>query len=166
MSHPLLNQLRFTRSEFLRGLAEVEDPEAQQRFQRMNCISWMVGHLAWQEQRYWLTGAQDIILIPELNELLAYGRPACTPAAEEMWQAWRRVIQAADPWLDGLTMEKLQTPLAEGYSSVGTFMQRVIYHYWYHLGEGMAVRQMLGHKDLPEYVGDIDSLAPYQPERG
>jgi hypothetical protein len=42
----------------------------------------------------------------------------------------------------------------------------VIYHYWYHTGENMAIRQKLGHKQLPEYVGNIDDQAPYQAERG
>ena len=32
---------------------------------------------------------------------------------------------------------------------------RNIYHYWYHLGEAGAVRQMLGHRDLPQFVGDM-----------
>jgi hypothetical protein len=36
--------------------------------------------------------------------------------------------------------------------------------YWYHLGEALAICQMLGHTDLPDFVGDIDSLAPYIPE--
>ena len=30
---------------------------------------------------------------------------------------------------------------------------RVTYHYWYHTGEAAAVRQLLGHVDLPEFVG-------------
>jgi hypothetical protein len=162
--HPLVDQLRFTRSEFVRGLGDVGDPLAQRRFGKMNCISWMVGHLAWQEQRYWLYRAQGQVLIPELNELLAYGKPASTPPVEEMWAAWRQVTRSADPWLDQLTSESLQAPLALGFSSVGTFIHRVIYHYWYHLGEGLAVRQLLEQSDLPEFVGDIDSQAPYQPE--
>ncbi len=164
MPHPLVDQLRFTRSEFVRGLGDVIDPQAQQRFGPMNCISWMIGHMAWQEQRYWLYRAQGQVLVPQLDELLAYGKPASTPPVEEMWAAWRQVTQAADPWLDSLTSETLQVPLALGFSSVGTFLHRVIYHYWYHLGEGLAVRQMLGHSDLPEFVGDIDAQAPYQPE--
>jgi uncharacterized damage-inducible protein DinB len=172
MAHPLVDQLRFARSEFLRGLGEVADPEAQQRFGSMNCLSWIVGHLAWQEQRYWLYRGQGQVLIPLLNDLLAYGKPACTPAVDEMWAAWRQVTQAADPWLDALTAETLQQPLVEGFSSVGTFLQRNIYHYWYHLGEGMAVRQLLGnqglpgHTGLPDFVGDIDSQAPYRPDSG
>jgi hypothetical protein len=103
MSHPLVEQLRFARSEFKRGLSSVTGPSAQQRFGRMNCISWMVGHLAWQEQRYWLQRAQGQILLPELNELLAYGKPGSTPPVEEMWAAWQQVTQAADPWLEQLT---------------------------------------------------------------
>ena len=166
MPHPLVEQLRFTRNEFVRGLSGVNDPEAQQRFGNMNCISWMIGHLAWQEQRYWLFRAQNQILFPELNERLAYGKPASTPPVEEMWDIWRQVTQASDPWLDALTTEKLLDPLVEGFSNIGTFLHRVTYHYWYHLGEGVAVRQMLGHTGLPDFVGDIDSHAPYQPESG
>lgn len=150
--------------EFRRGLADVPDPQAQQRFGSMNCISWMIGHLAWQEQRYWLTRAQGQVLFPQLNEMLAYGMPASTPPVEEMWSIWRQVTQAADPWLETLTGESIQAPLKEGFSSTGTFLQRVLYHYWYHLGEGMAVRQMLGHTGLPDFVGNIDGLAPYRPE--
>ena len=164
MAHPLVVQLRFTRSEFVRGLADVSDSDARQRLQPMNCVSWIIGHLAWQEQRYWLSRAQGKILFPQLNELLAYGRPGSTPQVEDMWSAWRTVTEAADPWLDALTTEKIQVPLAEGLSSVGTFLQRMIYHYWYHLGEAMAVRQLLGHTNLPDFVGDIDALAPYRPE--
>jgi hypothetical protein len=36
------------------------------------------------------------------------------------------------------------------------------YHYWYHLGEAHAIRQMLGHQDLPQFVGDM-SAAVYRP---
>jgi hypothetical protein len=163
MPHPLVDQLRFARSEFVRGLADVDDADARRRLLPMNCISWMIGHLAWQEQRYWLYRAQNTLLFPELNERLAYSKPASTPPVDETWTTWRAVTAAADPWLDLLTAESLQTPLVEGFSNIGTFLHRTTYHYWYHLGEAMAVRQMLGHTGLAEYVGDIDALAPYQP---
>ncbi len=162
--HPLVTQLRFARSEFLRGLEGLTDADARKRLLPMNSISWMIGHLAWQEQRYWLWRAQDKILIPELNDLLASGQPASTPPLDEMWQAWRTITDAADPWLDALTTEKLRMPIQAGLSNIGTFLRRTTYHYWYHLGEGMAVRQLLSHPNLPDFVGDIDSLAPYQPE--
>jgi hypothetical protein len=164
MPQPLVDQLLFARSEFVRGLADVNDADARQRLLPMNCISWMIGHLTWQEQRYWLFRAQNTILFPDLNERLAYGKPASTPPIDEIWSTWRAVTAAADPWLDLLTTDRLQTPLAEGFSNIGTFLHRTIYHYWYHLGEAMAVRQMLRHTGLAEYVGDIDEAAPYRPE--
>jgi hypothetical protein len=46
----------------------------------------------------------------------------------------------------------------------GSLLLRITYHYWYHLGENMAIRQLLGHTDLPEFVGNIDDEAPYRPE--
>ena len=162
MPYPLVDQLRFTRSEFLRGLEGVSPEAALRRLGPMNCISWMIGHLAWQEQRYWLMFAQGTVLLPTLNELLAYGKPASTPPLDEMWEAWRQVTAAVDPWLDALTPERIHAPLVEGRSSVGTYLLRTTYHYWYHLGEAMAVRQMLGDTGLPDFVGNIDAVAPYR----
>ena len=170
MTHPLVLQLRFTRSEFKRALEGVTDEEACRRFSPMNCISWNVGHLAWQEQRYWLWRGQDRMLLPQINELFAYGAPASLPSLSSMWEAWHTITSAADPWLDTLTVEKLQvrhsfTSGGEQYFfTFGNLMQRVIYHYWYHTGENMAIRQQLGHTDLPEFVGNIDEEAPYTPE--
>ena len=168
MPHPLVDQLRFARSEWKRALEGLDDAGARRRFMPMNCISWNIGHLAWQEQRYWLWFAQDQIPLPQINELFANGAPACTPALDEMWAAWHTITEAADPWLDTLTTEKLQEGvLWEGKPSdviYGSLLSRVIYHYWYHTGENMAIRQLLGHKDLPEFVGDIDEEAPYRPE--
>jgi hypothetical protein len=56
MPHPLVTQLRFTRSEWIRGLKAVTAEEAARRFGPINPIAWMIGHLAWQEQLYWLEG--------------------------------------------------------------------------------------------------------------
>jgi hypothetical protein len=164
MPHPLVNQLRFARSEFVRGLDGIGNDDAVKRLLPMNSISWMIGHLAWQEQTYWLRVAQQTILYPKINTQLANGAPPCTPSLDEVWPAWRAITAAADPWLDTLTNESIDLPLLPGRGSVGTYLLRNIYHYWYHLGEAMAVRQMLGHSNLPQFVGDIDTLAPYQPE--
>lgn len=163
MSHPLVSQLRFARSELRRGLSSVPEADGQKRMLPMNSISWMIGHLGWQEQRYWLERAQGKILLPHLNEDFAYGNPATTPALKETWVAWETITLAADIWLDQLDSDSIIAPLAEGYSSVGTFLYRTIYHYWYHLGEAMAVRQLLGHSGLPEFVGSIDAEAPFRP---
>src|SRR6266571_2628694 len=79
MPHPLVDQLRFARSEFQRALEGLTDDDARRRFVLMNCISWNIGHLAWQEQRYWLWRGQDQILLPHINDQFAYGAPASTP---------------------------------------------------------------------------------------
>jgi len=134
----------------------------------MNCISWTVGHLAWHEQRTWLTRAQNKILFPNLNELFAYGAAMNTPSFKEMLETWRTVTQAANSFLDTLTTETLQNDLLLNGEAVGqtlgSALRRVTYHYWYHIGEIQAIRQMLRHKDLPEYVGNIETEAPYRPE--
>lgn len=167
MPHPLVDQLHFARKEFVRGLAGITDEDARRRFLPMNCISWNVGHLAWQEQRYWLTHMQNITLISKLNELVGHGQPACTPPLDEMWAAWHAVTQAADEFLNTLTSETILQPyIYEGKAtehSVGSRMQRVLYHYWYHNGENAAIRQMLGHTNLPQFVGDIEEEAPFRP---
>jgi hypothetical protein len=169
MPHPLVLQLRFARSEFQRALVGLTDEEARRRFLPMNCISWNIGHLAWQEQRYWLWRGQGQMLLPQVNEQFASGGPASTPALDEAWAAWHTITQAADLWLDTLTTEKLQEhPLIDGPQGdliFGNLLQRTIYHYWYHAGENMAIRQMLGHTELPEFVGNIDDEAPYRPEQ-
>ena len=168
MPHPLVAQLRFARSEFVRGLKDVTDEEARKRFMPMNCISWIIGHLAYQENTYWMFRAQGQNAAPELRPLVGWGQPASTPPLADMWAAWETVTKAADPYLDTLTTETLQSfytingkPHVE---SVGSMLRRTTYHYFYHLGEGMAVRQMLGHTNLPEFVGDIHDEAPYIPE--
>jgi hypothetical protein len=168
MPHPLVVQLRFTRREFKRGLEGLTDEEARRRLMPMNCISWIIGHLAWQEQRYWLLRAQGKVLLPEVDKLFAHGGPPCTPPLDDAWSAWHAITQAADPWLDTLTTAKLQEHVViDGQSSpylFGSMLQRMIYHYWYHNGENLSIRQMLGHPGLPEFVGDIDGEAPYCPE--
>jgi hypothetical protein len=168
MTHPLVDQFRFTRSEWLRGLEGVSESDAARHFGPMNCISWTVGHLAWHEHRYWLELAQGQILFPQLNVTYAYGAPMSTPALGEMLETWHTVTRAADPFLDTLTSETLLKELLRNGKpvgqSLGSALRRVTYHYWYHIGEIQAIRQMLGQTNLPEYVGDIEEEAPYRPE--
>jgi len=161
--HPLVIQLRFTRSEFERALEGISDEDARKRFLPMNCISWIIGHAACGEQNIWVTSMQKYTPLPQINVLYDYGQPASTPPLAEVLEAWRVVTQAADTFLDTMTTQTLQTVNDEYGWSTGSLLQRFIYHYWYHTGEIMAIRQMLGHTDLPEFVGDLANLAPYQP---
>src|SRR5262245_52513600 len=131
MTHPLITQLRFTPQEFQRALEGVTAEEARRRLLPINSISWNVGHLAWQEQRYFLIFAQGKVLLPRLVEELANGAPASTPPLEEMWEAWRTVTRAADEWLDAVTIETLLGPVtfpSGELTNYGSLVQRVIYH--------------------------------------
>ena len=96
MPHPLVTQLRFTRSEWVRGLKAVTAGEAARRFGPINPIAWMIGHLAWQEQLYWLERAQGTTIVPEVKAF-GYGKPLSVPPLDEAWAWWRAVTKAADP---------------------------------------------------------------------
>ena len=167
--HPLVQQLVFTRSEFKRALKGLSEEDASRRLLPMNCISWNVGHLAWQEQRYFLYFGQGLMPYPAVQAEFAYGAPASTPTLKAALGHWRRITKAANPWLETLTSQKLlvQAFRPDGTAigtTFGSLLQRMIYHYWYHTGENLAIRQMLGHTHLPEFVGNIDDQAPYTPE--
>lgn len=183
MTHPLVTQLRFARSEFARCLEGVSDKDARYRIMPMNCISWMVGHLAAQEQYYYIYFPEGKVPHPQLNKLVGFGHPATTPPLDKMWKAWHDITTAADPFLDSLTAEQLEICpeqetkgfeeslfgmasekvlariLAEGSiksnESHGTKILRITYHYFFHTGEAHAVRQQLGHPNLPYFVGDM-----------
>ena len=164
--HPLVDQLWFTRREFLRGIKGVGADDAAVRLGPMNCIAWNVGHLAWQEQRYFVTIAQGRTPRPDIADRFAVGRPASQPQLDDVVAAWREITTAADAWLASATTEDLLTgPVLHGRppaTTLGNRLQRTIYHYWYHQGENQAIRQQLGHGRLPQFVGNIDDEAPYR----
>lgn len=166
MAHPLVDQLRFARSELVRCLEGISDEDARKRLGPMNCVSWIIGHLASQENAYWVLIAQGQRLHPDLYKAVGSGKPASTPPLEEMWAAWREITAAADRFLETLTPEMMTQHLEwrgePRPENIGTMLLRNIYHYWFHIGEAHAIRQQLGHKDLPEFVGDMSS-AVYRP---
>jgi hypothetical protein len=162
MAHPLVTQLRFARSEFVRCLEGVSAEDAVRRLEPMNCLSWIVGHLANQEHFFWVISAQREIIAPGLNELVGTGKPASPPPWEEMWAKWHEIAEAADGYLETLTPEMLDRRLdcfGEVFPEpIGSTLLRNIYHYWFHLGEAHAIRQQLEHMDLPQFVGDLSAV--------
>jgi hypothetical protein len=168
MAHPLVDQLRFTRREWLRALDGIPEADGAQRLMPMNSIGWIVSHLAWHEQLSFLTRLQGITPIPAANEHGVSGDPASTPALSLALETWRAVTTATDPMLDALDTAALEAWLPRTRvpqtRTVGSTVQRVTYHYWFHVGEIIAIRQLLGHADVPEFVGDIDGEAPYRAE--
>jgi len=163
MTHPLVEQLRFARAEWRRGLRGVPEADGLRRFEPMNSIGWIVGHMAWHEQRYWLTRLVGETPEPILNEVAASGGPTTTPSLRAMLKAWASVTAAADPHLDALDETAMLARLpGSPPRQMGTAVLRVTYHYWFHTGEILAIRQLLDHPHRPEYVGDIDRRAPYR----
>ena len=163
--HLLVKQLRFVRSELLRCLEDVTPEEAQRRLGQMNCISWIVGHLGNQERNYWVVTQGKTA-----GAALAAcggGMPASTPPLDEVLASWREVTTAADEYLDTLTPEIMTGRLLRdgqpARENIGTMLLRNIMHYWFHIGEAHAIRQIMGHRDLPQFVGKMDE-ATYSPE--
>jgi DinB superfamily len=167
MPHPRADQLRFARAEFQRGLVGLSDADARRRLLPMNSISWMIGHMAWHERLVWLVRGQGLEVEPILDSV-ATGQPATTPPLDEMLAAWGRVTALADPFIDAQATSTLEVPLPHDSRpdppSAGSQIQRVTYHYWSHIGEASAVRQILGHTDIAQYVGDLETDAAYRRE--
>jgi hypothetical protein len=167
MAHPRVEQLRFARSEFTRGLADLSPEVARHELGQMNSISWMVAHLAWHEQISWLTRAQGITLFPELADIAASGGTKSNPDFESVWTMWHKVCARSDPWLDELTPAGLRAFSGKPFGvvqDVGTALLRMTYHYFLHSGEASAVRQVVEGGALPEFVGLIQVEAPWRPE--
>jgi hypothetical protein len=181
MVHPLVTQLRFARSEFKRCLEGVSDQDSRKRLLPMNCISWMVGHMATQEQEYFIFFPTGTVPHPHLNVSHGFGQPAVTPPLADMWQVWNHITEAADAFLDTVSEDQLEIQLEQSTTAVkgalfafgqvtekmlsremvrsaeniGTRILRTTYHYFFHTGEAHAVRQQLGHPDLPFLVGGM-----------
>ncbi|MGH2406950.1 MAG: DinB family protein [Candidatus Limnocylindrales bacterium] len=167
MAHPRVEQLHFARSEWRRCLRGLRADDAVKRLEPMNSISWMIGHLAWHERLIWLERARGLRVEPVLDRV-ATGLPASTPPLATMLAAWKHMVELADPFMDALTTADLERALAHDLRpsapTAGTQLQRITYHYWSHIGEASAVRQMLGHQRLAQFVGDIDRQAPFRRE--
>lgn len=161
MAHVLVEQLRFTRAHWLRGLKEVTAEEAVKRHGRINPISWMIGHLASHEQYLWFMEGQGQEGPAPQVYACAYGRPASAPPLDEMWAAWHQITEASDPWLDALTSAQMEEYLPGDERQVenaGSAILHLVYHYWYHLGEAMSARQLLAgdsQRALPEFPGPL-----------
>ena len=113
--------------------------------------------------------AQDGLTVrPELNVEFAMERRRARPRWPTSGQPGRATA-ATDEWLDAVTTGRSWPSRSRcGWgitTNYGSLMLRAIDHHWYHIGESMAVRQLLGHTGLPDFVGDIDTEAPLQTRR-
>lgn len=162
--HPLVEMQHLTREEFLRGLSgqrsdgstrPLSDEDARRRIEPMNSIGWIIAHMAQQEHAYFVAWPQGQEVEPEYRPF-AFGGPPSQPSLEEVMALWRRTCDAADALLHTVDETSLRRPIVppggtvEG-ESLGTRLVRNIFHYWSHIGEISAIRQVLGHHP-PQFV--------------
>ena len=150
--HNLVTIQHLARKEFLRGLQGLSDEDARKRVEPMNCISWIVGHVAHQQHAFFVSWPQGKPSEPRYRPF-GYGSPASQPPLDEVMALWHASCDAADVWLDAATAESLRVtfPSSPEGENGGALVVRNIFHTWCHLGEISSIRQMLGHR-APEFV--------------
>lgn len=151
--HPLVQMLYLTRKEFDRNLQGLTDEDARKHIEPMNCISWIIGHVAYQHRAFFIDWFQDRDTDPRYLPY-RWGSPPSQPPLDEVMMLWQEACKDSESWLQAATNESLQgiceKPFANG-ESWGTLLVRCIFHTWCHLGEISSIRQILGHKP-PQFV--------------
>ena len=155
--HTLVQMYYLTRKEFERNLQGLTDEDARKRIEPMNCISWIIAHVAHQQHTFFVDWPQGKESDPQYRP---YGTdvPASQPSLAEAMTLWRDACDEADVWLRAATKDSLQlrTPLPSlEVENGGTLIVRSMFHTWCHLGEISSIRQMLGHRP-PEFVDMYD----------
>ncbi|MEM7799317.1 MAG: DinB family protein [Chloroflexota bacterium] len=159
MAHLLIEQLRFTKQEWLRGHVGLSAEDAQKRLGHSNSISWMVAHLADFDQAIWIVQRGQRPPVSEAVTACAYGQPASVPSFDEMMAAWHAIQDEIVEIQEAVTADDLNRPhgtnRVPAHENLATLIWRQTWHYWYHLGEMQAIRQALGHENLAQFVGSI-----------
>jgi hypothetical protein len=153
----LAEMAAFALAEFERGLEGLTDEEARTRLTKadgsqMNAISWTVGHIA----GHWLGRPAH---------LDRYSFRSTDPTPPALKEALRHLQQARAgiAWIGGASDELLASkPANLGGESFGTAIMRATLHTWFHTGEINAIRQMLGHAEVP-FVGQMIGNLEWQP---
>ena len=115
--HLLVQMLYLSRKEFERNLEGLTDEDARKIIEPMNCISWIVAHVACQHQIFFVDWPQGKNIDPRYLPY-NYGAPPSEPPLDEAMTLWRDACRASEPWLQAATNESLQeicpNALAEG----------------------------------------------------
>jgi hypothetical protein len=151
--HTLVDMLYLSRREFERNLVDLQDEDARKRIEPMNCISWIIAHVACQHRAYFVDWPEGRNINPRYAPY-GYGSPPSQPPLDQAMKLWRDAVDESKAWLGAATDESLkeicQNSLANG-ENWGALLVRCIFHTWCHLGEISSIRQVLGHKP-PQFV--------------
>jgi uncharacterized damage-inducible protein DinB len=155
MAHHLVRYLQHVRREFLRALEGIDTSDLERSVEGLNSVRWMIGHLAAQEQAYWLEPRGE----PLVSEaLFGYRRavPERMESPERLLEVWWEVGARADEWLLTLSHDDLRGHLSGegivGIENIGSLLTRVIGHYYLHIGQITVIRKLLGY-EVPSFVG-------------
>lgn len=151
--HTLVQMYYLTQKEFERNLQGLTDMDARKRIEPMNCISWIIAHVANQHRTFfvdWPEGRET----DSRYKPYGYGSPASQPSLEEAIALWRDACKDSEAWLQVATKDSLRdkgTFTSPENENWGTLLVRCIFHTWCHLGEISSIRQILGHRP-PQFV--------------
>lgn len=150
--YSIADLITFATDEFARGLEGLTPDEAGRRMPKadgtsMNAIAWNVQHIAahWHNAALTLAGRPFESRYPSSD-----GTPPPYLEALTLLQQFAAEFRSVpiDP-------ERMTQPVREGRPElVSQFVARAIFHTWFHAGEVNAVRQLLGHPEIP-FVGDL-----------
>ena len=121
---------------------------------RLNAGSWIVAHLAKQQDDYWNVGVQG--LDPDvwlLEQRVGFGDEPSVPDFAEAVAAFGRVRARAIPYLRArrgadIDTVVLQRPSSGGEQTAGELLSRSIGHCFAHTGELASIASLVGAPDL------------------
>ena len=121
---------------------------------RLNAGSWIVAHVAQQQDAYWCTGAQGLEPDAWLAGLeVGFGSEPSVPDYREALDAFARIRARAIPYLRTLRDEDLDavTEPSDGSGraqTVGDLLVRAVAHVFVHTGELATIASLVGAPDL------------------
>ena len=137
--------------ELERVAAALPTPGQGRALGRLNAGSWVVAHVAQQQDAYWCTGAQGL----EADTWLAghevgFGSEPSVPDYAEALETFGRVRARAIPYLRSLRDDDLDAvaPGAGGGQTVGDLLVRSVGHVFAHTGELAAIASLVGAPDF------------------
>jgi len=108
--HTMVQMLNLTRKEFERNLVGLTDEDARKRIEPMNCISWIIAHVACQHRAFfvdWPAGRKtDSRYLP-----YGHGAPPSEPPLDEAMGLWQDACKESEAWLQAATPAKTLWPV-------------------------------------------------------
>ncbi len=160
MAHHLVRYVWHVRRELERSLENISEADLNREVGGLNSIAWMIGHLAMQEQAYWLFFRGEELVEKNLK---AYGSKVEDPKEfAELFELWKSITEQSNGWLETATTSDLENQFEKAKENTGSLLTRVIGHYYFHIGQIATIRKLLGY-DVPGFVGSQEG-AYYEAE--